>query len=147
MVARFPSNTKETITSIINQDGRVVSFFVIQDRVACPTCSLDPITDNSTDSFCPTCSGVYWLETYSGFDVVAHVTWGKSESKAWETGGMVDNGDCTVKFIYSGTHYDDIIFSSQYVIVDRREMDIDKIILRGVPEVNRVIVALKEKER
>lgn len=146
MIAPFPSNTRDVINDIINEDGRPVSFFVVDTVTACPACTLDPVSDTSTDSFCPTCSGMYWIYTYSGWEVVAHVTWGKSESRAWETGGMLDNGDCTVKFIYSGG-YEDIVHSSQYVIVDGREMDVERIILRGVPEVNRIIVSLKEKER
>jgi hypothetical protein len=146
MIAPFPSNTRETINDIINEDGRPVSFYVVDTISACPLCSLDPITDTSTDSYCPECSGVYWIYTYSGWDVTAHVTWGKSENRAWETGGMIDNGDCTVKFIYSGG-YENIVHSSQYVMVDNRRMNVEKIILRGVPSVNRIIVSLREEEK
>jgi hypothetical protein len=142
----FPTTTRDQINEMIQMDGREVSFYVIDTISGCWLCSLDPITNTSTDSYCPVCSGEYWLETFSGWDVTAHVTWGKSESKSWETGGMLDNGDCTVKFIYSGG-YEEIVHSSQFVIVDHREMDVDKIILRGVPEINRIIVSLKEKER
>lgn len=146
MIAPFPTNTREIIEDIINEDGRDVTFFVVDSLTPCPTCYLDPITNTATDSYCPTCSGEYWIPTYSGWTVTAHVTWGKSEDRDWQTGGMIDNGDCTVKFIHSGW-YEEIVHSSQYVMVDDREMDVEKIILRGVPEVNRIIVKLKEKER
>lgn len=131
---------------MIQQDGREVTFFTATYS-GCPVCSLDPISDTSTDSFCPTCSGLYWIPTYSGWSTIAHVTWGTLDNKGWESGGMLDNGDCTVKFIYSG-YMQDILDNTEYVIVDEREMDVQPgTIFRGVPDINRVIVKLKEKER
>lgn len=146
MIAPFPTTTRQQIFEMIEQDGRDITFYVVDSTIPCPTCSLDPITNTSTDSYCPTCSGVYWIDTLSGWTVNAHVFWGKSENKDWETGGVIDNGDCSVKFIYSGG-YEDIVHSSQYVVVDSRNMNVDRIILRGVPEINRIIVLLKEKEK
>lgn len=141
----FPSNTKDLIEQMILTDGRPVTFYTATYS-GCPICSLDPISDTSVDSFCPVCSGAYWIPTYSGWDVVAHVTWGTLDNKGWETGGMIDNGECTVKFIYSG-YMQDIINEAEYVLVDNRTMDVQPgIILRGVPEINRIIVKLKEKE-
>lgn len=145
MLPPFPSNTKEQIRQMIDYDGRQVTFYVVESVSGCYLCDLDPISQTSTDSYCPICSGQYWIETYSGWDVTAHVTWGKHDSKQWETGGMIDNGDCTVKFIFSGW-MQDIIDDTKYVIVDDREMNIVNVILRGVPEINRVLVNLKEKE-
>lgn len=146
MLAAFPSNTKDQIEQMILMDGREVSFYIPTNPSGCSLCSLDPITDTSTDSYCPQCSGSYWIYTYSGWDVVAHVTWGRSEDLAWQTGGMLDNGDCTVKFIFSGW-MQDIIDDATYVIVDERIMNIQRTTLRGVPEINRAIVHLKEKEK
>jgi hypothetical protein len=146
MVIPFPTNTRTQIEAIINEDGRPVTFYVVESVEACDVCSLGPISETSTDSFCPSCSGEYWLPTYSGWAVTAHVTWGKHDEKAWETGGMIDNGECSVKFMHTSSA-EEIVHSSQYVIVDDRTMDISKIILRGVPEVNRIIVVLKERER
>jgi hypothetical protein len=146
MIAPFPQGTREIINSMINEVGREVTFYVVESLAFCSVCDLDPITNTSIDSYCTTCSGEYWIPTFSGWNVTAHVTWGKSENRAWDTGGMLDNGDCTVKFIYSGG-YEEIVHSSKYAIVDNREMDVEKIILRGIPEVNRIIVSLKEKER
>ena len=131
---------------MINMDGRQVTFYVVESQSECPICNLDPITQTSTDSFCPVCSGEYWINHYSGWDVTAHVTWGTSENRDWRTGGMIDNGEVSVKFMYSGI-YEELVHSSQYVVVDDREMDIKRILLRGIPEVNRIIVVLKEKER
>ena len=146
MIAPFPTTTREIIEDIIDEDGRAVSFYVVGSRTGCSVCSLDPITDTSTDSYCETCGGGYWINTYSGWETTAHVTWGKSESRAWETGGMIDNGDCSVKFMHTASG-EMIVYSSEYAIVDEREMDVEKVILRGVPEINRIIVLLKEKEK
>lgn len=143
----FPANTKDTIREMIDMIGRDVTFYTKASVSGCYACSLDPFTDTSTDSFCPVCSGQYWIPTYSGWDVKAHVTWGVLDNQQWQTGGMIDNGECTVKFIYSGW-MEPIIHDAEYVIVDNRIMDVQPgIILRGVPEINRVIVKLKEKER
>ena len=146
MLAAFPTTTKDQIEQMINMDGREVTFFTATYS-GCPICSLDPITDTSVDSFCPICSGVYWIPTYSGWNITAHVTWGTLDSKTWETGGMIDNGECTVKFIYSGG-MQDILDETHYVMVDNRKMDVQPgIIFRGVPEINRIIVKLKEREK
>src|SRR5690242_6413493 len=102
MLAVFPSDTKNQIAQMIEQDGRMVSFYIVATVSGCPLCTLDPISDTSVDSFCPICSGMYWIPTYSGWDVKAHVTWGTLDSQSWQTGGIVDNGECTVKFMYSG---------------------------------------------
>lgn len=146
MLSLFPSNTKEQIEQMISMDGRLVTFYVPTEPSGCPICSLDPITQTSTDSFCPICSGSYWIYIFSGWDTTAHVTWGRSEDRDWQTGGMIDNGDCTVKFIFSGW-MQEIIDDADYVVVDGRKMDIQRTILRGVPEINRVIVQLKEQEK
>ncbi len=145
MLPLFPSNTKDLIEEMIMMDGREVTFYTATYS-GCSDCSLDPVSNTSVDSFCPTCSGEYWIPTYSGWDTIAHVTWGILDNKNWVTGGMLDDGTCTVKFIYSGW-MQEIIDNAQYVVVDERVMDVQPgIILRGVPEINRVIVKLKEKE-
>ncbi len=146
MLPIFPTNTEELIGQMIDMDGRIVTFYTATFS-GCPICSLDPVTDTSVDSYCPVCSGTYWIASYSGWDVQAHVTWGTLDNQNWETGGMVDNGECTVKFIYSGW-MDSIIHDAEYVVVDDRTMDVQPgIILRGIPSINRVIVKLKEREK
>lgn len=146
MLPLWPSNTRPQIEEIIGMIGRNVTFYTVASQEACPFCVLDPITNTSTDSYCPTCSGDYWINIYSGWTVLAHVTWGQSESKNWMTGGMLDDGTCQVKVMHTPSG-EGIIYSSQWVDVDGREMDIERITLRGVPEVNRILVRVKEKER
>lgn len=146
MLPLFPDNTREIITDIIDMIGRDVTFYVVTSISGCSLCSLDPVSNTSTDSFCPTCSGEYWIPTYSGWVTTAHVTWGRSEDKQWVTGGMVDDGTVTAKFMHTADA-EEIVHNAKYVIVDDREMDVVDIILRGVPAVNRIIVKLKEKEK
>lgn len=146
-LANFPTNTREQIEFMIGQDGRDVTFYVIDTLSGCYACSLDPTTNTSTDSFCPVCHGVYWIPTYSGITVSGHVTWGRADSLQWPTGGMVNNGDCQVKVMYSGGQTE-LLYSAEYVMVDDRKMNVQPngVIPRGVPEVNRVIFILQEEE-
>jgi len=148
MIPAFPTNTRAIITEIINQDGRQVTFNVLATASGCYNCDLDPVSNTSIDSYCPVCSGQYWINTYSGWTTVAHVTWGRSEEKDWQTGGMIDNGECQVKFMHT-PEAEDVVYRAEYVVVDQRIMQPlpGGIILRGVPEVNRIIVRLREKEK
>ena len=147
-IAPLPSvtNMRETIEAIIDQIGRDVTFYYPTSLSGCSLCSLDPITNTSTDSFCQQCGGDYWIPTYSGEVYLSKVTWGKSEDKDWQTGGLIDTGDCLITVMHS-TQTENVIFSSEYVRVDGRELDVKNIILKGVPTINRILVALKEKER
>ncbi len=147
MLPAFPTNTRELIEQMINYDGRDVTIYTVETVSGCALCNLDPFSDTSTDSYCPSCSGLYWIPTYSGWTTTAHVTWGRSEDKAWETGGMIDNGECSVKIMHS-QEAEDLVYNAAFIVVDGREMNVQPgIILRGVPQVNRIIVNLREKEK
>lgn len=141
----FPSNTRDTIEEIINAIGRNITFFT-STLSGCYNCSLDPVTNTSTDSFCPICSGVYWISTYSGYDIVAHVTWKYADKDKWETGGHVFLGDGIVKVMYSGP-YMDVINETDYMLVDGKQVSIEKITLLGVPTLNRIILDFKERNK
>jgi hypothetical protein len=146
MLPQFPLTTRDTIEEIISQIGRDIDFYTVVSVSGCPDCNLNQLTDTSTDSFCETCSGVYWIPTYSGSTMEAHITWGQLDDKSWQTGGMIDNGECTVKVMHDADR-EEIVNNTEYVVVDGREMDVVNIILRGAPEINRILVKLKEKER
>ncbi len=97
-------------------------------------------------TFCPVCSGLYWIPIYSGYTISGHVTWGASDSMNWYTGGQVFEGDCRVQIEYT----DDIITvinNTDYVMVDGKKMDIRKTILRGVKELNRILLDLIERKK
>lgn len=150
VIAPFPTPevSRNIIEQMIAQDGRPVTFYTVESLSGCSLCTLDPIANTSTDSFCPQCSGEYWIPTYSGTTISGHVTWGGLDEKSWETGGQIDNGQCTVKVMYDDVS-DFVVHNSAYVVVDERIMQPlpGKIILRGIPVVNRIIMTLKEKER
>lgn len=141
----WPSGTRDTIENIINTIGRDVLFYS-STLSGCYNCSLDPVTNTSTDSFCGVCSGVYWIPTWSGDSIRAHVTWKFADNEEYHTGGSVFLGDGIVKVMYSGP-YMDIIDNSDYAVVDGKQVDIQKITLLGVPSVNRIILDFKERSK
>lgn len=143
MIIAWPSNTRAVIEEIINEIGRPVIFYTAQ-LSGCWLCDLDPITNTSVDSFCPVCSGTYWIATYSGYTITAHVTWKYSDKSDWQTGGIVPIGDGIIKVMYSGP-YMEAINSADYAVVDGKEVNIERITLLGVPTVNRVILDFKER--
>lgn len=140
----FPSNTRETIENIINEIGRDV-IFRSSTLSGCSYSgdSLDPVTNTSTNSFCPICSGLYWIPTWSSDTIRAHVTWKYADQEEFHTGGHVFLGDGIVKVMYSGP-YMDIINNAEYMVVDGKRVDIQKITLLGVQPLNRVILDYKE---
>jgi hypothetical protein len=142
----FPDNTRDSIQEIIDMIGRTVTFYDEVTVSGCGACSLDPIANTSTDSFCPVCYGTYWIPIYSGLPLTAHITYGQVDDKSWQTGGILDNGTITAKVMYSGW-IADWINEAEYVVIDDREFDVVNVDIRGVPSVNRIIVRLKEKER
>lgn len=144
-VPPFPS-TIPTKAAIINEIARPVTFYTIYSSQACPDCALDPVTNESTDSFCETCEGVYWIPTYSGYTYSGHVTWKFSDRQQWETAGILFNGDCLVKIMYSDSA-NTIIKNTKYVIVDEHTMDVDRVTYRGATEIDRILVELKERDR
>lgn len=137
---------RETVEAIIREVARDVLFYYPISVSGCSLCSLDPITNTSIDSFCLQCGGEYWIPTFSGVTMSGKVAWGKSEDKDWQTGGLIDTGDCLVTVLHTTTT-ENIIFSSEYVRIDNRELDVKNIILRGTPQINRILVVLTEKER
>lgn len=145
MLPQWPSNTREVISGIIDQIGRDVEIFFVWSSYACPDCSLDPITNTSSDSFCPTCSGEYWVDVMSGVTRLAHVTWKFDYGNEFQTGGRNMIGDARVKIMHSDAD-EALVKQSKYLVVDDKIMNLEKTTLLGAPQVNRIIMDLKEKE-
>lgn len=143
MFISFPGDTKNTIDEIRSVIGRPITFVTVS-KVPCSACTLDPVTDTSTNSFCVVCSGEGY--TYSGADVVvtAHITHDPSNAQQWSSGGKIIEGDCTVQIEYTVTNVDTIQHTS-YVEVDGSKYSIKKQTLRGVPTLNRIILDLIER--
>ncbi len=146
MTIVWPDNTKTVIDGIRGAIGRDVEFFVVASSIACTTCSLDPITNQSTDSFCPVCSGIHWIPVYSGYTISGHVSWGKTDFQDWYSGGYQFDGDVRVQIEYTIANLD-IVDRSVYVHVDSKIMEIKNFILRGVQSINRILIDMIEKEK
>lgn len=145
MTIIFPANTADVINEIRDVIGRLITVNITVSGIACPLCSLDPVTGKSKDSFCSGCGGDYWLSTISGWIVNAHVTWQGAGRPIYEPGGYVLDGDCVVTISTSGNALHNIEHAES-VIVDGRDLIVSNFILKGVPDINRITVALVERE-
>lgn len=146
MTISFPSNTEDTIDAIREAIGRNVTFVTVSS-IACTAsgCGLDPVTNTSINSFCTTCSGLYWIPNLSTYIVKAHVTWGNADQMNWVTGGQFFEGDARVQVKYT----DELLAElerTEYVVVDGKNFEVRSKIYRGVPELNRVLIDLVERE-
>jgi len=143
---QFPSNTKDQIEEIIQQIGREVEFFYVYSTYACPVCDLDPVTNTATDSFCPTCSGEYWIDVMSGIIYSGHVTWKFNYLNEWETGGIDIVGDARVKILHTDER-EELLKDVKWLVLDGKTMNIEKVTLLGTkPTVNRIVIDCKERE-
>ena len=145
MPITFPSNTRDTVNAIRDAIGRNVTFVVTMES-DCPTCVLDPVTNTSTDSFCPTCSGYGYIRTQSGYTVNAHITWGGADILNWQTAGQLFDGDCRIQVEHIPATVTVLNLKPSYVLVDGKKMSIRKKILRGVPSINRILIDLIEQD-
>jgi hypothetical protein len=143
----WPAQTRDTIETIINTIGRDVIFYTsTASGCTASGCSLDPVTNTSTNSFCLVCSGIYWIPTWSGHVIKAHVTWKYSDEFQFNTGGQTFRGDGIIKIMYSGP-YMNIVNSAKYVGVDGKQVNIEKVTLLGVPSINRIVLDFKERSK
>ena len=147
MTITFPNDTKEKIDDIRDAIGRTITFNTLVSQSGCPVdgCNLDPITNTSTNSFCPTCGSKYWIQVFTGADVMAHVRWKSMDADMRYTGGITWEGDCRAQIEYS-TENITILDTSETVQVDGKLMSIEKKTYRGVPELNRIVLILNEEE-
>lgn len=145
MTITFPTNTKEVIDEIREAIGRDITIYVTITGIPCTevSCSLDPVTDLSTDSFCAVCGGNYWLETVSGWTVSGHVRWRSENQMLWVSGGKIMEGDCRVTITFSDEGLNNVK-ASKYFIVDDIEMYMKNYRLKGVQPVNRIQITLLE---
>ena len=145
MSITFPTNTEDIIDEIRVAIGRDVDFYQLVST-ECTECSLDPITDTSTNSFCPTCSGLYYINTVSGTTISGHVTWGNVDTLGWFPGGQVFDGDCRVQIKYTLDNLS-TVKNSEYMVVDDIQLRIDDYALRGVKNLNRIVITTSQEER
>lgn len=140
----FPSNTKTVIDAIRTAIGRDVEFHYVVSSYECPNCDLDPVTNTSDNSFCTVCSGTYYIDIISGYTVPAVITWDPSDKTAWYAGGTISDGDCLIQVEVT----DEILGILPTVVdvtVDGKLLEVKKKRLRGVKNINRILMSLKEK--
>lgn len=142
----FPSNTTEITDSIRTAIGRTIYLQIVASSIPCSVCTLDPVTNTSTDSFCYNCSGTFWIEQEEEYPVLAHVNWGPGDILQWNTGGQYFDGDCLVQIKLTEENLN-AVDTTNYVVVDERELEIKSKILRGVPELNRILLNLVERSK
>lgn len=145
MAITFPSDTKDKIDDIRDAIGRTIIFNQLVTQSGCSVCSLDPVTNTSTDSFCPTCGGDYWIPVTTGASVTAHVRWNSLDDAIRFPGGDIFEGECKAQIEYTAANVT-IVDNSETVQVDGKLMSIDKRIYKGVPELNRIVLILNEEE-
>jgi hypothetical protein len=143
----WPTDTVTIIDDIRDVIGRDITINVTVDGVPCPAsgCGLDPVTQLSTDQFCLTCSGVYWINTLSGFVTRAHITWGDAEKSLWETGGTVLDGDCLIQIKYTVASVEAVDNAKNFV-VDSKVLVKKSVDFRGVPALNRMLITLEQED-
>jgi hypothetical protein len=143
----WPSDTTEVIDAIRDAIGRNITINVTVSGIACsePGCDLNPVTNLSTNQYCEVCHGLYWINTASGMLVNAHVTWKPSDTPVWITGGNIIEGDCLIQIKYSATILG-LVNDATNFIVDGKTLLKDSVILRGTPDINRILITLEEQE-
>ena len=145
MVITFPTDTEDTIDAIRNAIGRDITFVTVT-LSGCPVCTEDPTTGHSTDSFCVTCSGLYWIPTPAYTAVKAHVTWGSADFQDWVSGGYQFDGDARAQIKYTLANLT-LVDEAIEVQVDSKILEIKSIVLRGVQNLNRILIDMIEKEK
>jgi len=141
----WPSDTDEVIDAIRGAIGRDVTFYCVASSYGCPVCNLDPATGTSDDSFCPVCSGKYYIDVITGVTVSAVISWGPSDKLNWESGGQFLGGDCVIQIDLTPFN-EEVVKRTKFVSVDSRIMEIRKIVRRGVRTLNRMLLSLLEVE-
>jgi hypothetical protein len=138
MPITFPTGTKNVIDAIRAVIGRPVDFYT-EISVPCSGCSIDPITDTSTNPFCGICGGNGYIYSYDITTISAHITWAGLDSLNWKSGGQIFQGDCGLQIEYTPNNKT-VVDNSKYVVIDGKKAKVDKIVLRGVPTLNRILI-------
>ena len=142
----WPENTKEVIDSIRGVIGREITIHYTSSGVPCPTCTLDSLTGRPYDPFCSTCGGDGIVTSGIDLTVSGHVLWSRVDSHYNSPAGRISTGDCKVTVEYTDNIIT-IINSADYFLVDDERLYLEDYDLRGVKEINRVALQLKQDPR
>ncbi len=142
----FPNTkaTKDAIRAVIGTD---VTFVVQGTPSPCPVCSgaglFDEVNEASLNSFCTTCSGLYWLTVDDEIEVNAHVRWAREDEPSREVGGSTLMGDCYITVAIDALTTTQISKVKE-VRVDGRKLEVYRAIMRGVPTRDRIRFVCRE---
>lgn len=145
MTIFWPTNTTDTIDAIRNAIGRDITILVTVSGTACTACSLNPVSNLSTNPFCPVCGGTYWLNTSSGYVVNAHVAIGEIDLPWRVAGGYIQKGEALVQIKYTAENLYAVTHAVHYNVDGKLYLQ-DDVSYRGVPNINRIVITLKEQE-
>ena len=147
MQLTWPSNQQRDnfLLATLETTGRNVDLVYVESLSGCSACTLDPITNTSTNSFCVVCSGNYWIEHTMVSGVLSHITWKYLDKLDWVPGGQFLNGDCQIKFPIFLSGIETVVDNLKSAIVDGRDMEPVKVDKRGSPEINRILITLQER--
>jgi len=138
----------EVLSGILKAVGRGFTINVKSSGSACPLCLasgyLDPVTNSSTNSFCPSCYGLYYLNTPSGIPASGHVRWINSEIPRQYPGGQIPDGDCIITVAYSDEIRSNIERAKSFT-VDGKNLTLKSYTPRGAKVPNRIILTLKQE--
>jgi hypothetical protein len=140
----FPNDTKSVIDSIRNAIGRPVTFYR-EYLIKCSGCGYDPVTGLSDNPFHVPCAGRGYIITYSGTVISGHIAWSPSDNLNWQTGGTFYTGDagCSIEFTVANLN---IVENAKYLMVDGKKMSVKNKTMRGVKQLNRILLDLIEQE-
>lgn len=133
-----------TIQEIRNTIGRELTINVRVPGTACPICDLDPVTNVSTNPFCPVCNGFYWIDTLNGVTVSGHILWSPADSPYKTSGGLLPEGACKVTIAYTDSNRQYVEDADSF-LVDGKTLSLKSYALRGVPSPNRIRIILTEE--
>ena len=127
MTITFPSDTKDVIDDIRDVIGRTITFNKLVTQTGCNAvgCTLDPITNVSTNSFCLTCGGDYWTNIVSGTPITSHIRWKSMDDGIGYSAGEIFDGECRAQIEYTAANVT-ILDASETVQVDDKLMSIDR---------------------
>lgn len=147
----WPDGTFDTIGQILTTTGRSVQYRVQTSASGCRDCSLDPVTNTSTNVFCETCDGLYWTPVFSEYLCTGHVVWSYSDRLTWERGGQIPEGGCRVTMQHTLLLEEKVKASHDWT-VDGKTMYMKDYKLKGIRDgseahaPSRIAVTLKEED-
>lgn len=144
MTIVFPS-TKTTKDDIRNAIGVTATFVFGGVEEACPDCSvsgyLDLANQTSLNSFCPICSGAYYIVHEVASGIMAHVRWGYGDQSDHGIAGEILAGICTVTIASDSITN---ISNIKEVRVDGKKLEVKSHIYRGAHSRDRIRFTCQE---